>query len=215
MRIELSQREIRIPLCITKFYIIVLRPFEILQLRISYFGRCTFSPSLILLDQQPCVSLQMTYPRSVLPLFNVHMSHWPLNLLVRQYLVSYELLSSCIWIVIYLFLFHDTYQLLLCICLKFPFSFYRKLCCSTIKSLFTNEGKHGGEVTLEAVRLIADHVKAHNCQFHPDSVDVQPCSSDICIFFLKSRFCQFSVSFSNKFLLYFVWWHHQGPACLK
>ncbi|KAL9296725.1 hypothetical protein ACSQ67_022621 [Phaseolus vulgaris] len=48
----------------------------------------------------------------------------------------------------------------------------RKLCCSTIKSLFTNEGKHGGEVTLEAVRLIADHVKAHNCQFHPDSVDV-------------------------------------------
>ncbi|KAL2592345.1 hypothetical protein AAZV13_12G063700 [Glycine max] len=48
----------------------------------------------------------------------------------------------------------------------------RKLCCSTINSLFANEGKHGGEVTVEAVRLIADHVKAHNCQMHPDSVDV-------------------------------------------
>ncbi|XP_038996576.1 nucleolar complex protein 3 homolog isoform X2 [Hibiscus syriacus] len=48
----------------------------------------------------------------------------------------------------------------------------RKLCCSTIKSLFTNEGKHGGEATVEAVRLIADHVKAHDCQLHPDSVEV-------------------------------------------
>ncbi|KAK8490947.1 hypothetical protein V6N13_031781 [Hibiscus sabdariffa] len=48
----------------------------------------------------------------------------------------------------------------------------RRLCCSTIKSLFTNEGKHGGEATVEAVRLIADHVKAHDCQLHPDSVEV-------------------------------------------
>ncbi|KAJ7948944.1 Nucleolar complex protein 3 like [Quillaja saponaria] len=48
----------------------------------------------------------------------------------------------------------------------------RKLCCSTIESLFLNEGKHGGEATVEAVRLIADHVKAHNCQLHPDSVEV-------------------------------------------
>ncbi|XP_057435299.1 nucleolar complex-associated protein 3 [Lotus japonicus] len=48
----------------------------------------------------------------------------------------------------------------------------RKLCCSTIKSLFTNEGKHGGEATVEAVRLISEHVKAHNCQMHPDSVEV-------------------------------------------
>lgn len=47
----------------------------------------------------------------------------------------------------------------------------RKLCCSTIKSLFTKEGKHGGEATVEAVRLIAAHVKAHNCQLHPDSVE--------------------------------------------
>ncbi|KAH0986302.1 hypothetical protein GBA52_013479 [Prunus armeniaca] len=51
-----------------------------------------------------------------------------------------------------------------------PDDVVRKLCCSSIKSLFTNEGKHGGEATVEAVRLIADHVKAHNCQLHPDSV---------------------------------------------
>lgn len=48
----------------------------------------------------------------------------------------------------------------------------RKLCCSTVKSLFTNEGKHGGEATVEAVRLIADYVKARNCQLHPDSIEV-------------------------------------------
>ncbi|CAL2253258.1 unnamed protein product [Prunus armeniaca] len=53
-----------------------------------------------------------------------------------------------------------------------PDDVVRKLCCSSIKSLFTNEGKHGGEATVEAVRLIADHVKAHNCQLHPDSVEV-------------------------------------------
>ncbi|BBH01483.1 hypothetical protein Prudu_011762 [Prunus dulcis] len=39
-----------------------------------------------------------------------------------------------------------------------PDDVVRKLCCSSIKSLFTNEGKHGGEATVEAVRLIADHV---------------------------------------------------------
>lgn len=48
----------------------------------------------------------------------------------------------------------------------------RKLCCATAKSLFTNEGKHGGELTVHTVRLIADHVKAHNCQLHPDSIEV-------------------------------------------
>ncbi|KAK8651656.1 hypothetical protein V6N13_141244 [Hibiscus sabdariffa] len=48
----------------------------------------------------------------------------------------------------------------------------RRLCCLAIKSLFTNEGKHGGEATVEAVRLIAEHVKAHDCQLHPDSVEV-------------------------------------------
>ncbi|GKV29310.1 hypothetical protein SLEP1_g38247 [Rubroshorea leprosula] len=48
----------------------------------------------------------------------------------------------------------------------------RRLCCTTIKSLFVNEGKHGGEATVEAVRLIADQVKVHNCDLHPDSVEV-------------------------------------------
>lgn len=48
----------------------------------------------------------------------------------------------------------------------------RKLCCNTIKSLFTNEGKHGGEVTVEAVQLIANLVKDYDCHMHPDSVEV-------------------------------------------
>lgn len=48
----------------------------------------------------------------------------------------------------------------------------RKLCCATIKSLFTNEGKHGGAATVEAVRLIANHVKVNDCQLHPDFVEV-------------------------------------------
>lgn len=54
----------------------------------------------------------------------------------------------------------------------FLFLFCRKFCCSTIKSLFTNEGKHGGEATVEAVRLISYQVKDHNCQLHPDSIEV-------------------------------------------
>ncbi|CAL1409404.1 unnamed protein product [Linum trigynum] len=48
----------------------------------------------------------------------------------------------------------------------------RKVSCDTIKSLFMNEGKHGGEATIEAVRMIADRVKALNCQMHPDSIEV-------------------------------------------
>ncbi|EPS63176.1 hypothetical protein M569_11611, partial [Genlisea aurea] len=48
----------------------------------------------------------------------------------------------------------------------------RKNCCSSIKSLFTNEGKHGGEATVEAVKLIAELVKTNDCQLHPDSVEV-------------------------------------------
>lgn len=51
-------------------------------------------------------------------------------------------------------------------------AFGRKLCCSTIKSLFSEEGKHGGEVTVEAARLIAEVVKVYNCQLHPDSIEV-------------------------------------------
>lgn len=49
---------------------------------------------------------------------------------------------------------------------------HRKLCCATVKSLFLNEGKHGGEATVEAVQMIADLVKTHNCQLHPDSIEV-------------------------------------------
>lgn len=48
----------------------------------------------------------------------------------------------------------------------------RKLCCATVKSLFQHEGKHGGEATVEAVKMIAELVKVHNCQLHPDSIDV-------------------------------------------
>ncbi|XP_027061167.1 nucleolar complex-associated protein 3-like [Coffea arabica] len=48
----------------------------------------------------------------------------------------------------------------------------RKLCCATVKSLFEHEGKHGGEATVEAVKMIAELVKVHNCQLHPDSIEV-------------------------------------------
>ncbi|PIN10371.1 Protein involved in the nuclear export of pre-ribosome [Handroanthus impetiginosus] len=48
----------------------------------------------------------------------------------------------------------------------------RKLCGTAVKSLFMDEGKHGGEATVEAVKMIAELVKAHNCQLHPDSVEV-------------------------------------------
>ncbi|KAL1559864.1 Nucleolar complex-associated protein 3 [Salvia divinorum] len=48
----------------------------------------------------------------------------------------------------------------------------RKLCCTTVKSLFIDEGKHGSEVTVEAVRRIAELVKTHNCQLHPNSLEV-------------------------------------------
>ena len=46
------------------------------------------------------------------------------------------------------------------------------MCCETIRSIFINEGKHRGEATIEAVRLIADHVKLNDCQLHPDSIEV-------------------------------------------
>uniref|UniRef100_A0ACD5VZV2 Uncharacterized protein n=1 Tax=Avena sativa TaxID=4498 RepID=A0ACD5VZV2_AVESA len=48
----------------------------------------------------------------------------------------------------------------------------RQLCFEAIRSLFRNEGKHRGEATIEAVRLIAAHVKLHDCQLHPDSIEV-------------------------------------------
>ncbi|XP_010417534.1 PREDICTED: nucleolar complex protein 3 homolog isoform X1 [Camelina sativa] len=53
-----------------------------------------------------------------------------------------------------------------------PDEVVRRLCCSTVRSLFSNEGKHGGELTVQAVRLIAAQVKAHNCQLHPNAIEV-------------------------------------------
>lgn len=46
------------------------------------------------------------------------------------------------------------------------------MCCEAIKSLFKNEGKHGGEGTVRAVRLIAQLVKSRDCHLHPDSIYV-------------------------------------------
>ncbi|XP_074569211.1 nucleolar complex-associated protein 3 [Curcuma longa] len=56
--------------------------------------------------------------------------------------------------------------------LSSPDDTIRKLCCNATKSIFLNEGKHGGEATFEAVRLIASQVKIHECQLHPDSIEV-------------------------------------------
>ncbi|KAL9227072.1 hypothetical protein vseg_002809 [Gypsophila vaccaria] len=48
----------------------------------------------------------------------------------------------------------------------------RRRCAATIQSLFTNEAKHGGEATVEVVQLISELVKIHECQLHPDSIEV-------------------------------------------
>ncbi|KAK9699416.1 hypothetical protein RND81_08G172000 [Saponaria officinalis] len=48
----------------------------------------------------------------------------------------------------------------------------RRRCATTIQSLFTNEGKHGGEATVEVVQLISELVKIHDCQLYPDSIEV-------------------------------------------
>ncbi|CAA6658032.1 unnamed protein product [Spirodela intermedia] len=48
----------------------------------------------------------------------------------------------------------------------------RKVCCDSVRTLFGNEGKHGGQATLDAVQLISNHVKVNDCQLHPDSVEV-------------------------------------------
>uniref|UniRef100_A0A453K242 CCAAT-binding factor domain-containing protein n=1 Tax=Aegilops tauschii subsp. strangulata TaxID=200361 RepID=A0A453K242_AEGTS len=47
-----------------------------------------------------------------------------------------------------------------------------KLCSEAIRSLFRNEGKHRGEATVEAVRLVSASVKLNDCQLHPDVVEV-------------------------------------------
>ncbi|MCL7033959.1 hypothetical protein MKW94_010872 [Papaver nudicaule] len=53
-----------------------------------------------------------------------------------------------------------------------PDDVIRKLCCTAIKSLFLNEGKHGGEATVEAVHLIANLVKLHECRLHPSTIEI-------------------------------------------
>ncbi|KAJ7522542.1 hypothetical protein O6H91_18G016100 [Diphasiastrum complanatum] len=47
----------------------------------------------------------------------------------------------------------------------------------SIQSLFKNEGKHGGEATVEAVQMIADFVKLNNCLLHPAVLEVFICLS--------------------------------------
>lgn len=58
------------------------------------------------------------------------------------------------------------------ICLTLVYLLQRTLCVTSLKSLFADEGKHGGEMTVKAVRLIADLVKIHNCHLYPDSIEV-------------------------------------------
>ncbi|KAI3889184.1 hypothetical protein MKX03_024638 [Papaver bracteatum] len=53
-----------------------------------------------------------------------------------------------------------------------PDDVIRKLCCTAIKSLFLNEGKHGGEATVEAVHLVANLVKLQECRLHPDTIEI-------------------------------------------
>ncbi|XP_057818139.2 nucleolar complex-associated protein 3 isoform X2 [Cryptomeria japonica] len=48
----------------------------------------------------------------------------------------------------------------------------RNLSATAVRSLFLNEGKHGGEATVEAVELIADFVKQHHCRLHPNTIEV-------------------------------------------
>lgn len=48
----------------------------------------------------------------------------------------------------------------------------RKMSCDAVRSLFVNEGKHGGSATVEAVELIADFVKSENCILRPDVIQV-------------------------------------------
>lgn len=47
-----------------------------------------------------------------------------------------------------------------------------------------DEGKHDGEATLEAVKMIAELVKSHNCQLHPDCVEVRNPPHNLRIYFM-------------------------------
>ncbi|KAI5067225.1 hypothetical protein GOP47_0017753 [Adiantum capillus-veneris] len=48
----------------------------------------------------------------------------------------------------------------------------RKMSCHAVRSLFLNEGKHGGSATVEAVEMIADLVKSEKCIVRPDVIQV-------------------------------------------
>ncbi|MCO5601786.1 hypothetical protein L7F22_055911 [Adiantum nelumboides] len=48
----------------------------------------------------------------------------------------------------------------------------RKTSCDAVRSLFLNEGKHGGSALIEAVEMIADLVKTEKCVVRPDVIQV-------------------------------------------
>ena len=97
------------------------------------------------------------------------------------------------------------------------FLVYRKVCCDAIRALFVNEGKHGGEATHEAVRLIANLVKVHDCQLHPDTIGVHIFSSST---FPLNKLWLF---FSFRFLLFYfyntfietVYWQECFAPCFS
>ncbi|KAG9439504.1 hypothetical protein H6P81_019669 [Aristolochia fimbriata] len=70
------------------------------------------------------------------------------------------------------FNFHENLLAFVVKNLSSPDDVVRKQCCSSLKSLFANEGKHGGQATVEAVQLIANLVKMRNCQLYPDCLEV-------------------------------------------
>lgn len=53
-----------------------------------------------------------------------------------------------------------------------PDSLCRTMSCDTVRSLFRNEGKHRGAVTVEAVQMISDFVKENDCVLQPDTIEV-------------------------------------------
>lgn len=53
-----------------------------------------------------------------------------------------------------------------------------RICCDSLVEVFSQESKHGGEATVEAVQLVADLVRERRCLLRPSVVEV----------FLKLRF---------------------------
>eukprot|EP00250_Pteridium_aquilinum_P018457 c24095_g1_i1 orf=135-2744(+) len=48
----------------------------------------------------------------------------------------------------------------------------RTMSCNAVRSLFQNEGKHGGSATVESVEMIADLIKTEKCVVRPDALEV-------------------------------------------